>query len=430
MPGPLAGVRILDCTEIIAAPYAAALLSDMGADVIKVEPPAGEPWRLQNQFQPLESRGFLALNRGKRGLAVNLQDPRGQEIIHKLIPETDVLLLNYRPDTPSRLGIDYETVSNINPRILYVWNTAFGRKGPHSLRPGYDIIIQAYSGLMTGMGGEHDGLPTTMPTALADFSSALVLAWAVSAGLYAREKTGKGQLIDTSLLATALTMQPNRYFAIDGLDHERRQHIQESIANAREEAGSYPELHYLVDHARSKNGEVRVERGTNLYYRTYQAADGFVAVGCLSAALRRKFAAALGIQDPRYDGDPNVAPSTEKGKEIGRQLVKIAQEKFRERTVAEWLTYLDGCGVPSGPVLFPEELWDDEQVKANDLLVRLKHDTLGEIEMVGPAIQMSETPLEARSAPPVLGANTEEILAGLGLSPGEIASLRAEGVVR
>src|SRR5581483_6925224 len=129
MPGPLAGVRILDCTEIIAAPYAAALLSDLGADVIKLEPLEGEPWRLQNQFIPLESRSFMQLNRGKRGITLNLRDERGREVFYRLVPTADVVVLNYRPDTPAKLGIDYETVSSINPGIVYVWNTAFGRKG-------------------------------------------------------------------------------------------------------------------------------------------------------------------------------------------------------------------------------------------------------------------------------------------------------------
>ena len=429
MSGALTGIRILDCTEIIAAPYAAALLSDMGADVIKIEPVGGEPWRLQAQFQPLESRSFLALNRGKKGIALDLRDPRGQAIIHSLVETADVLLLNYRPDTPAKLGIDYETVSAINPRLVYVWNTAFGRKGPHAQRPGYDIIIQAYSGLMTSMGGERNGLPTTMPTAFADFSSALVLTWAITAGLFARERTGKGQLVDTSLLATALTMQPNRYFAINNLDREKRAHLREAIAEARRESQSYPELVEVVRLARLGRQPV-AESGGSIYYRTYQTLDGFIAIGCLSAALREKFCRAMGIVAPRRSGDPGAVPTAEEVREIGRQLTATVEEKFRQKPTEAWLAYLDRCGVPSGPVLFAEELWDDEQVLANDLLINVEHATLGDLEMVGPPVQMSETPSQVQSAPPVLGADTDAILATLGYDAARIESLRQDGVIR
>jgi crotonobetainyl-CoA:carnitine CoA-transferase CaiB-like acyl-CoA transferase len=430
MPGPLSGVRILDCTEIIAAPYAAALLSDMGAEVIKVEPVAGESWRLQAQFRPLESRSFIALNRGKKGITLNLRDPRGQAIIHELVATADVLIINYRPDTPPKLGIDYETVSKINPRLVYVWNTAFGRKGPHANRPGYDIIIQAYSGIMTSWGGERGGHPVTMATAIADFTSALTIAWAATAGLYAREHTGRGQLIDTSLLATALTLQPGRYFSIDELDQERVAGLREGVRKARAEAQTYPQLQQLIGELRARGGGVAADSPGNIYYRTYQCKDGFVAVGNLSAALRLKFQAAMGIDDPRYGGDPDLAPATEKGREIGRKLVEICEARFLERGVEEWLDHLDRCGVPSGPVLFAEELLDDPQVHANGLMVELEHPTVGKIRMVGPPIQMSETPLEAQSASPVLGADTDSILAGLGYDAGHIEELRAAGVIR
>jgi formyl-CoA transferase len=430
MPGPLAGVHILDCTEIIAAPYAAALLSDLGAEVTKVEPLEGEPWRLQAQFMPLESRNYMQLNRGKRGITLNLRDPRGQEVIHRLVSWADVLIVNYRPDTPANLGIDYETVSKINPRLVYVWNTAFGRKGPHAHRPGYDIIIQAYSGIMTSWGGERAGAPTTMATAIADFASALVIAWAVTTGLYSREVLGHGQLIDTSLLGTAMTLQPNRFFAIHDLDDEKFDGIKDGVKEARSRAATYAELQDLVIAARTKGGFGPPDTGGNIYYRTYQCQDGFVAIGNLSAALREKFQAAMGIEDPRYGPDPEYAANTDKGREVGRRLVEVCEAQFREKTVQEWVDYLDRCGVPSGPVLFPEELLDDPQVAANDLLVETEHAMLGKVRMAGPPIKFSETPPEANAASPVLGQHTDEVLASLGYSADEIAGLRAEGVIR
>jgi crotonobetainyl-CoA:carnitine CoA-transferase CaiB-like acyl-CoA transferase len=431
MSGPLEGIRILDCTEIIAAPYASSMLSDMGADVIKVEPVAGEPWRLQAQFRPLESRSFVSLNRGKQGITLNLQDERGQEAMHRLVKTADVLLINYRPDTPAKLGIDYDTVSAINPGLVYVWNTAFGRKGPHAHRPGYDIIIQAYSGIMASWGSERGGHPVTMATAIADFTSALTICWAVMTGLYSRERLGKGQLIDTSLLGTAMALQPSRYMVIEEIDRERVEAMKADVRRAREESSTYPELREKVNEARARGAAVAIgDSPGNIYYRTYQCADGFIAVGCLSAALRSKFQAALEVKDPRYSGDPDLAPATEKGREVGRQLVQICEAKFRDQGVEHWLSRLDRFGVPSGPVLFPEELWDDEQVLANGLLVDVVHPTLGKMQMVGPPIQMSDTPLAPQGASPVLGADTDTLLMQVGYSDAEIASLRESGVIR
>jgi hypothetical protein len=203
MPGPLAGVRILDCTEIIAAPYGAAMLSDLGAEVIKVEPPAGESWRLQNQFVPLESRSFMQLNRGKKSITLNLRDPRGQEAFYRLVPTADVMILNYRPDTPAKLGIDYETVSKINPGIVYVRNTAFGRKG----RRASPRLRHHQPGLQR----HHDELGArrrsiTMATATPTSRRRHRLL-AVTTGLYDREKRAA---VSSSipLLATSMVLQP------------------------------------------------------------------------------------------------------------------------------------------------------------------------------------------------------------------------------
>ncbi|HEY7268889.1 MAG TPA: CoA transferase, partial [Dehalococcoidia bacterium] len=274
MPGPLAGVRILDCTEVIAAPYAASMLSDLGAEVIKIEPVEGEPWRLQAQFVPLESRSFIQLNRGKKGITLNLRHQHGRDVFYKLVPTADVIVLNYRPDTPAKLGIDYETLSAINPNLVYVWNTAFGRKGPHANRAGYDIISQAYSGIMTSWGSERGGFPVTMATAIADFTSALVVCWAVTTGLYDREKRGRGQLIDTSLLATAMVLQPGRFFSIEDIDHDKIEGMKEGVRRARESAESYAELKERVNEVRTRGGQGVGDSPGNIYYRTYRCKDG------------------------------------------------------------------------------------------------------------------------------------------------------------
>src|SRR6202795_555796 len=181
IPGPLAGIRILEFSEIIAAPFAGMLLSDMGADIIKVEPPEGEPWRLFAQFIPTESRTFMSLTRGKRGLTLDLSKPEATEVVQKLVADMDVVTVNYRPDVSTKLGIDYETLSAINPRLIYCDNTAFGRKGPQSHRPGYDIIVQGASGVMAIEGKMLEGVPTLTTIPIADYSTGIMMAWAICA---------------------------------------------------------------------------------------------------------------------------------------------------------------------------------------------------------------------------------------------------------
>ena len=196
MAGALEGVRVVEFSQIIAAPFCGMLLSDMGADVIKVEPPEGEPWRVFAQFIPLESKTFISLNRGKRSLPLDLTKPEGQRIAQQLAARADVVIVNYRPDVPAKMGIDYETLAALNPRLIYCENTAFGRRGPDSYRPGYDIVIQAMTGLMAANNKTLNGVPQVPPLAAADFATGITMAWAICAALYARERTGRGQKIE------------------------------------------------------------------------------------------------------------------------------------------------------------------------------------------------------------------------------------------
>jgi formyl-CoA transferase len=424
--GPLSGVRVLDFSEIIAAPFCAMLLSDMGADVIKVEPPEGESWRLQAQFIPGESKGFMSLNRGKRGLAVDLKTDEGRAVVHALAREADVAIVNYRPDVPARLGIDYETLSALNPRLIYARNTAFGREGPDAHRPGYDIILQAASGLMTGAGGTTPaGVPATIGgTAVVDFSAALMLAWAISSALYARERTGRGQRIDTSLFGAALAIQTSRFFSVRDHDAAQRTALLERIDELREEGRPYAEIVQAAQQARGL-----APAGTNLYYRVYHTADGFLAVAALSHALRDKFCRVLGLDDPRQIPG-RIQPNSDEARRVGAELVPQAEATMRTRTTHEWIAAFDAAGVPAGPVRFADELFDDPQVRANGLLVEVEHTVAGTLEMVGPPVQMSGTPLHPQGASPALGQHTDDVLRALGYDDIRIADLRARGVVR
>ena len=420
MPGPLDGVRILEFTEIIAGPFGGMLLSDLGADIIKVEPPWGEPWRFSQPFIPNESRTYISLNRGKRSLPIDLTKPEGLEIIYKLIPDIDVIIINARPDVPYNLGIDYETLSAKNPRLIYCENTAFGRKGPDSYRPGYDIVIQAMSGLMASEGKIQDGVAQQIQsTAIADYAAGITIAWSVCAALYHRERSGQGQKIEASLLGTALAVQGGRFLQVAVVDDEPRAELLEALSQLKADGAPYEEV-------QERYRQQSPWRRGNVYYRSYQTRNGIITVGCLSNPLRKRMADVLGLYDIRFE--PDYDPTTEESIAFAEELVKKAEAVFKQKTVEEWLTLLDEAGVPAGPLRFVEEMVTNEQVIANDLVVELDHSLVGSVKMVGPVFSMSETPLEAKMASPALGEHSDEILGQLGYSAEEIQKLKDDGV--
>ena len=422
MPGPLDGVRILEFTEIIAGPYGGMLLADMGADVIKIEPPWGEPWRFALEFIPNESRQFISLNRGKRSLPLDLSKPEALEIVYKLIPEVDVVIINARPDVAGNLGIDYETLSAKNPRLVYCDITAFGRRGPHSDRPGYDLIVQAMTGLLASEGKVLDGVPQQIQsTAVADYATGITVAWAICAALFHRERTGRGQMVETTLLGSALGVQTGRFIKVDVVDDARREEFFASLQQMRDSGASYDEIY-------GQYREKLSPRIGSVYYRTYQARDGVLAIAALSDRLRKRVADLLGLDDIRFK--PGYDPTSEKAIRFTEKLATEAEAVFRTKTVEEWLGAFDEIGIPAGPVRFVEELIDDEQVVANDLVVDLEHSVAGPLKMVGPVLTMGDSPLEAKHASPALGEHTGEILRSLGLSAARIQALKDAGVTR
>ena len=420
MPGPLHGVKIVEFTEIIAGPFAGMLLSDMGAEVIKVEPPWGDPWRIVQAFSPTESRPFIAYNRGKRSLTLDLTTDAARDILRRLIPQTDVVLVNYRPDVAAKLGVDYETLSALNPKLIYCENTAFGRQGPDSHRPGYDLIIQAMSGLMAAEGKVDGGVPQhIVSTPLVDTAAGICLAWCVCGALYSRERTGQGQKVETTLLSLALALMGMRFVEVASLDKEPFAQTLESLEAMRQAGLPYADLLQVY------NSDHPVTPG-NIYYRTYQTADGVIGVGCLSDPLRRRLLDTLGLQDLRFE--PDYDPSSDAAAAFGGELTRQAEAVFLQRSAAEWLALLEERGIPAGPVRFVEELFDDAQVQANGLVAELEHRDAGKVRMVGPLANFSETPLEA-SAPPALGEHTDEILRELGYAPEEITGYRNGGAL-
>ena len=420
MPGPLDGVKVVEFTEIIAGPFAGMLLSDMGADVIKVEPPWGDPWRGTQPISATESRVFMAYNRGKRSITLDLTTEAAAEVLARLIPQMDVAIVNYRPDVAARLGVDYDSLAAINPRLIYCENTAFGRQGPDSWRPGYDMILQAMTGIMTAESKVSNGAPMhVVSSPFVDTSAGLCLAWCVCAALFHRERTGRGQKVETTLLGLALAMLGMRFVEVESLDREHNAATLESLAALRGAGVPYPELLQIYE------AEHPVSPG-NIYYRSYQTADGVVSLGCLSDPLRKRLLDVLGLSDIRFDADYN--PRSPEAVAFGEELIRQAEEVFLQRTAAEWLHLLDSNGIPAGPVRFIEEVFDDPQVKANNLVARLEHRDVGPLRMVGPLAKFSETPLEP-SPPPALGQHTDQVLAELGFTPAEIEGWRQKGTL-
>lgn len=421
--GPLAGVKILEFTEIIAAPFGGMMLGDMGADIIKVEPPTGDPWR---GFQPLglrEGRGYISHNRNKRGITLDLTKPEAQQIAREIASTVDVVIINYRPDVAAKLGIDYETLSKDNPRLIYCDNTAFGRKGPYAHRPGYDLVAQALTGLMTVEGRrEESGVPLLNALPSADLSTGIAIAWGICAALYSREKTGRGQAISTSLMASAMLIQNTRLMNIAAVDTELRATAMAKVNELRQNGATYKEQLDVMNGVRAAVG--------NIYYRCYQTADGFLAVAALVAPLQRKLLDATGLQDWRVGKKPSDIDYTDPAVvKHCKDLIAESEALFRTKTCADWLKILDAGGVPAGQIQFTEEVPDDPQAIENGYLVDLDHPLMGPVQMAGPMIQMSETPLSVQGPSPTLGQHTDDVLRELGYDDGRIDALREAGVL-
>jgi crotonobetainyl-CoA:carnitine CoA-transferase CaiB-like acyl-CoA transferase len=417
--GPLSGFRVLDFTIIYAGPYAGLHLADLGADVIKVEQPGGDPFRHSGAVVPENSKTFQFLNRGKRGIVVDLQHEQGRTLVHRMVRDADAVIMNYRPGVSTRLGIDYETVSAIRPDLVYGEITGFGDRGPLAGLAGTNIVAEAYSGAMAISGKvDEDGAPMRSGLTVADLHAGLALAMGVTAALVHRERTGEGQYVSTSLLRAVLSLTGVHNLREPVSDAVTRDPVMAEVERLRASDGTYEEI---LD-ARGTYGTLR----GGPYHGGYRVKDGAIAIGALTPANFKAARMVLGIDDdPTASADFNALdPEHRRRRDDLRAQIR---EQLLTRTVAEWVRDFSAAGVPVGPVQIPEEVADDEHVRT--MMVEAEHELTGRQMQAGPIVEMSASPLGVERAAPPLGRHTDEVLAELGCSAEEIGALRACGAV-
>jgi formyl-CoA transferase len=421
MNGALSGVRVLDFSEYIAGPYAGQMLADMGADVTKIEPPHGDFWRHTSPVAPYESRGFIGVNRGKRSVSLDLKRPEARDIVARAVQSADVFLANYRPGVAPRLGVDYETLSAINPRLIYCENTAFGTRGPYRDKAGFDLVAQAMTGIMSfeGAGGMPHPIITTSPT---DLSAGMFMAFAIASALYQREQTGRGQHIETSLFAAGIAIQYRPMFAIEDADQAQREHLLAALRESREAGHRDEEALAKVSH---RGDELR---RLNPYYKIYETLDSYIALACLNNRLRRLACEVLEVEDARIAGDQFAPLALELGEAeaIGEEITA----KLLSRRTEEWVAIFDAKGVPCGPVKLTAELFDDPHVQAEDIMLEFEHPTVGKVRMANSPLRMSGADTGTRISSPTLGQHTHAFLAELGYTADEIQAFERADVVR
>ncbi len=394
--GPLASLRVLDLSRILSGPFATMILADLGADVIKLENPAGgdDTREWAPPYQGDQSAYFLSINRNKRGIAVDLKDDAGREIALRLAASADVLVENFRPGTAARLGLGYPELSARNPRLVYASISGFGQTGPDAQLPGYDAIAQALGGVVS-VTGEATGEPVRVGTPVADLGAAMWAAIGVLAALHARAVSGRGDWIDISLL--------------DG-----------QIAWLTYVAGGY-----------FATGEVPRRYGsahpTIVPYQALRTRDGYLMVAVGNDSQWRRFAPLIGL--PELAADPRFA--TNPDRVVNRAaLIPLVEAALASRESAEWAAELSGAGIPAGAINTVDRALAHPQVLAREMVVTAEHPTAGTLRMPGSPVKLSSHTGTVRRPPPLLGEHTDEVLDQLGYSAADIASLHQRGVVR
>lgn len=397
MPRPLDGLRIVDLSRIVAGPLATQIFGDYGAEVIKIEQPGvGDDSR--QWIPPRAPDGsatyFFAINRNKKSVTLNLKHPRGKDILKALVRQADVLVENFKPGTMEDLGLGYDTLRGENPRLIYCAISGFGASGPKREWAGYDAIMQGVTGLMS-ITGEADGTPVKVGVALIDEITALYAHGAILAALRHRDRTGRGQKVECSLLESGVA----------------------TLMNAA--------ISYLL--AGVVQGRWGSAHETVVPYQAFHARDGFLIIGVGNERLWKTFCEAIGApewaDDPRFDANAKRVERRE-------ELVRLIEERLAARSRDEWIREFAAAGLPTGPINTVDQTFADPQVLHRGMVQEVDHPTAGRVRLVGIPVKFSESPGAIAQAPPLLGQHTAEVLGGLlGMPAGEIAALGREGVV-
>ncbi len=397
MPGtsPLAGMVVLDLTQIMAGPVCTMLLADMGADVIKIERPNGgdDTRRMGPPFASGWAAGFLALNRNKRSLALNLQDDRGRQVFRRLLETADVVVENFRPGVMERLGLGYAELVQERPSLVYCSISGFGGTGPYRNRGGFDLVAQGMSGLMS-ITGFPDSPPAKVGVPITDISAGTLAAYGILCAYIHALKTGQGQTVDTSLLEAGIAYT-----------------IWESALYFAE--GEIP-------------GPLGSAHRVSAPYQALRTADGYINIGAATQATWEQFCRALGlenlIEDPKFK-----IPGDRKARES--ELAELLESTLSRESTAYWLELLDKAGVVAGPIYNMEQVYHDPQVQAREMLIDLDDPELGVLHNIGIPVKLSATPGRIRRRAPALGEHSVEVLQAAGFSEADVAELVKAGVV-
>jgi crotonobetainyl-CoA:carnitine CoA-transferase CaiB-like acyl-CoA transferase len=393
MSGPLDGVKVLELAQIMAGPTCGMLLADLGADVIKVERvPGGDDTRTMSRPSVAgESAAFMAMNRNKRGIALNLKLPAAQEALKRMAVRADVLTENYRKGALERLGLGYEALKALNPALIYCSISGYGRTGPYAEKGGFDLIAQGMSGLMS-ITGEPGGAPVKSGSPICDINAGILAALGIVSAYVHRLKTGRGQLVDTSLYEAGIQQtywQSAIYFA----------------------TGAVP----------GPSGSAHI---LSAPYQAFRAADGWLTIGGANQANWERLARVLGA--PEWLDDERFRTNADRMKNLA-DLTPLINEKLKLRPVREWIAALEPVGVPCGPINSIADMAADPQTAAREMVVELDHPRAGTTRALGLPIKLSASPGKVTRPAPVLGQHTREVLAEFGFSSGEIEALVGSG---